>query len=116
MANKRNLKKQIRYMCGDMATECLIAAEYVKGVDGNEMRRIVGEIAALQENSLANTQFFFDKTPSEFASRQEYNRARRAYFKKAFATFREKFNSRIQEIVKAMNAALPQEAKDLNKK
>ena len=32
MANKRDLKKQISYICGDIATECLIAAEYVKGI------------------------------------------------------------------------------------
>lgn len=116
MANKRDLKKQIRYMCGDLATECLIAADYVKGVDGNEMRRIVGEIAALQENAIAHASFSFDKVPGDFASRNEYNRARTVYFKKAFASFREKFNLRIQEIVKQMNAALPKEVKEANKK
>ncbi|MDE6528858.1 MAG: hypothetical protein K2L78_07420 [Muribaculaceae bacterium] len=35
MANKRKLKKHIIYVCGDVATECLIAAEYVKGIDGD---------------------------------------------------------------------------------
>lgn len=115
MANKRDLKKQIRYMCGDIATECLIAADYVEGIDKNEMRKIVAEIAVLQENALSNTKFCFDKVPSDFSSLHEYNKAKNVYFKKAFASFREKFNSRIQDIVNKMNAALPQAAKDLNK-
>ena len=54
--------------------------------------------------------------PGDFSSRNEYKKARAAYFKKAFAAHREKFNTRIQEIVKEMNAALPQEAKDANKR
>ena len=101
MANKRDLKKQISYICGDIATECLIAAEYVKGINKDEMK---------------NVSFAFDKVPGDFSSRNEYKKARAAYFKKAFAAHREKFNTRIQEIVKEMNAALPQEAKDANKR
>ncbi len=42
MANKRDLKKQISYICGDIATECLIAAEYVKGINKDEMRNKIG--------------------------------------------------------------------------
>ena len=41
MANKRDLKKQIRYICGDLAAECLIAGEYVDGIDRKSMRAIV---------------------------------------------------------------------------
>lgn len=116
MANKRDLKKQISSICGDIATECLIAAEYVKGINKDEMRNIVCKLALLQENALKNVSFAFDKVPGDFSSRNEYKKARAAYFKKAFAAHREKFNTRIQEIVKEMNAALPQEAKDANKR
>ena len=108
MANKRDLKKQISYICGDIATECLIAAEYVKGINKDEMRNIVCKLALLQENALKNVSFAFDKVPGDFSSRNEYKKARAAH--------REKFNTRIQEIVKEMNAALPQEAKDANKR
>ena len=88
MANKRDLKKQVKYICGDLATECMLAAEYVKGVVPAEMHKIVAEIASLQTS---------------------------AYNKKAFAALREKFNNKVQEIVKQMNAALPQAVKDANK-
>lgn len=116
MANKRNLKKQISYICGDVATECLIAAEYVKGINVDEMRNIVCKLAVLQENALKSVTFAFDKTPAEFASRADYNKARSAYFKTAYKALRDKFNTRILEIVKEMNAALPQEVKDANKR
>ena len=33
MANKRTLKKQIRYICGDCAAECAMACEIIPGVD-----------------------------------------------------------------------------------
>lgn len=115
MANKRNLKKQISYICGDIAAECLLAAECVKGIDTDKMRDIVCRLALLQENALKNTTFTFDKVPGDFSSRKEYNKAKKEYFKKAYTALREKFDQRIQEIVKDMNAALPQEVKTVNK-
>lgn len=115
MANKRDLKKEVRYICGGLATECLLAADYVKGVDRNVMRAIVGKIAALQANALQGVSFSFDKVASDFDSVADYNKERRAYYKAAFDSFRKKFNTRVQEIVKEMNAALPQEIKDANK-
>ena len=108
MANKRDLKKQVKYICGDLATECMLAAEYVKGVVPAEMHKIVAEIASLQTSALASATFGFDKTEAEFESKAAYN-------KKAFAALREKFNNKVQEIVKQMNAALPQAVKDANK-
>ncbi|MDE6628426.1 MAG: hypothetical protein K2K36_03550 [Muribaculaceae bacterium] len=115
MANKRNLKKQVKYVCGDIATDCLIAGNYVKGVDPAVMRELVGKLAGLQDLTLKNISFAFDKAPRDFETRNEYNKARAAYFKKAYTSLREKFNARIQEIIKEMNAALPQEVKDANK-
>lgn len=115
MANKRNLKKQIKYVCGDIATDCLIAGNYVKGVDTATMRELVGKLASLQDNTLKNISFAFDKAPRDFADRHAYNKARAAYFRTAFKSLRDKFNSRIQDIIREMNAALPQEVKDANK-
>lgn len=115
MANKRDLKKVIRTICGDLACECMLAAEYVKGVDVEAMHKIVGEIARLQEAALANTSFSFDKVPSDFESTAEYRKARSAYNKRAYTSLRGKFNARVLEIVKQMNAAVPQAVKDANK-
>ena len=74
MANKRDLKKQVRYICGDLASECMLAADYVKGVDRTTMQKIVSEIARLQTATLANMSFAFDKVPSDFDNGATYTR------------------------------------------
>ncbi len=116
MANIRDLKKEVRYVCGDLAAECLMARTFIKGIDRDRMEEIVGEIAALQELALNRITFSFDKIPSDFATGSEYRKARSAYFKKAYKSFREKFDGHVNDIVRKMNAALPQEVKDANKK
>lgn len=116
MANKRDLKKEIRYVCGDLAAECLIAKNFVKGVDCEAMKNIIGEIADLQISALDTVSFSYDKVRSDFESGREYAKARSAYFRKAYGSLREKFYDKVQAIVKKMNAALPAEVKANNKK
>lgn len=116
MANKRSLKKLVNHVCVDIATECLIASEYVKGVDASQMDAIITKVADLQTNALANISFAFDKIPSEFANLQEYNKAKNVYFRKAYKSFTKKFYEKVNEIVKEMNQAIPEEVKAANKK
>lgn len=116
MANKRDLKKLIRRICEDLATECMFAADYIKGVDAETMYGIVGKIASLQDNALSHASFAFDKVPSDFDSVRAYHSARTAYFRKAYDSLRDKFNAHVEDIVKEMNAALPAEVKEANKK
>ncbi len=116
MANKRDLKKEIKYVCGDLAAECLLAKNYVKGVDAKAMKEIITKIADLQISALNNVTFVFDKLPKDFESGAAYRKARAEYFKKAFSSLREKFYDKVNALVKEMNAALPQEVKDNNKK
>ena len=54
MASKRNLKKQIRYICGEIAVECILARECVKDIDVAKMNEIVIKVADLQEKSVRN--------------------------------------------------------------
>lgn len=115
MSNIRELKKEVKYVCGDLAAECLISRSLLKGVDAQVMDKIVGDIAALQQNALANSHFHFDKRPEDFPTRRDYNRARSEYFRKGYEAFRTHFMDHVEEIVKKMNAALPQAVKDANK-
>ena len=62
MANKRSLKKQIRYICGDLAGECIFAREIIPGIDHDKANGIIIDIAALQSEALAKTTFAFDKS------------------------------------------------------
>ena len=116
MANKRILKKQIKYVCGDLAAECIIAANFIEGIDVEKMHSIVFDIASLQTDSLAKITFSFDKTKADFESSREYNMAKTKYNKLAYGTLKKEFNASVQSIVKSMNAQLPQSQKDANKR
>ena len=116
MANKRTLKKQIRYACGDLAAECIIAMNCVEGINVDKMQEIVFEIASLQSISLRRVTFIFDKGKKDFESTHEYSVSRAKYFKYAYAKLRNDFGQKVLEIVSSMNALLPQSQKDANKK
>jgi hypothetical protein len=115
MANKRNLKKQVKHICNDIATECLIAAQFVEGADDKAFMDIVSKTAALQGTALENITFSFDKYPRDFENLKAYRKARNDYYKKAFGSFRAKFNTHVNELVKEMNAAVPQSVRDAHK-
>lgn len=115
MANKRDLKKQIKYICGEVALECILTRECVEGTDSETLNNLVVRCAELQEKSLKNATFSFDKTPSDFESKAAYNKAAREYFHKAYATFYKEFNKNIQEIIDALNAAIPAAQREINK-
>ena len=115
MANKRQLKKHVRYVCGDLAAEILIASHMLKGFDRKEVTAIVGDIATLQTKTLQNASFAFDKAAHDYADHAEYRKARRKYFAAAYKKLLADFNESVLAIVKKMNAAMPQEVKDANK-
>ena len=52
MANKRNLKKAIRYACGDMAGQCIIAESVLQGADIEKWDNVILNIAMLQEEAI----------------------------------------------------------------
>ncbi|MCC8072067.1 MAG: hypothetical protein LIO90_09725 [Bacteroidales bacterium] len=107
MADKRTLKKQIRFVCGDLAAECSMARHIIPGIDREKMADVIRKIAELQTTSLARATFAFDKTPADFASLREFKAARHAYYKAAYDQLKEQFNNEVEKIVHMMNAALP---------
>ena len=115
MANKRQLKKRVRYTCGDLAAELLMASHMLKGFDRQEVAEIIGEIAHLQEGTLRHATFSFDKSHASFENGAEYNKARTAYYRAAYKKLADEFNEKVGAIVKKMNAAMPQAVKDANK-
>ena len=81
MANKRNLKKAIRFACGDMAGECIFAENTIEGTDVAAWDQIILDIALLQEEAVNRVSVSFDKVPRDFENKKDYNKARRTYFK-----------------------------------
>lgn len=115
MSSKRKLKKNVRYVCGDIAAECIIAKNVVPGIDSKVMSDLVIKIAQLQQSTLRRISFNFDKVESDYESKKEYNKACGEYMKRAYRTLKIEFNKQVDEIVKEMNKALPQTQKELNK-
>lgn len=116
MANKRSLKKQIRYICGDLAGECIFAREIIPNVDSAKANEIIVEIAALQTETLKKASFAFDKSARDFETRHEYRAARHAYFHSAYKTLTEGFNAKVEAILKNMNGLLSKEQREAQKK
>lgn len=115
MANKRILKKQIMHVCGDIASECIFAIEYIPGIDTEKMGDLICKTAILQQQTLDKINFNFDKTPSDFENAALYNKARCQYCHAAFKSLKDHFNSNINDIIKEMNTLLPSQAREMNK-
>ena len=115
MANKRDLKKRIKYICGDLAGECIMARTFIPGIDAEQMNEVVYDIAALQTMALKRVTFGFDKTKKEFADAKAYNKAKSQYFAEAFGQLVNDFNKGVDDVVAAMNKALPAAQKEANK-
>lgn len=107
MANKRTLKKQIRYICGDIAGESLLAKMLIPGVDKDAITDVIVKAAELQTTALCRTNISFDKAPKDFENKAEYRAARKKYYRQAFGKLSETFNNQVLAVVKEMNAAMP---------
>ncbi|MDE5752870.1 MAG: hypothetical protein K2H88_09560 [Duncaniella sp.] len=114
-SNKRLLKKEIRTICGALAGECVIAKLTIPGVNPESFNQIIYKLADLQESAIRLVSVEFPQSPSSFDNKKAYADARHAYFKEAFAKLEDNFNKRVEELVKEMNAALPDEQKIANK-
>lgn len=104
--DRKTLKKNIRYICGDIAQECIFATHYMPGIDYAQFNEIVLDTARLQSSALRRVSVSFDKTPRDFESRNLYNKARREYYAKAYASLDNDFKKQLQSIVDRMNKAL----------
>lgn len=112
MKSKRDLKKQIKYICGDLVGECMIIGEISPEEKQNEVGQLIIDIAVLQETTLEKVNFSFDKGQREFPSRHDYLKARSAYYRAAYGKLHEEFNAGLREVIHRMNelAGLAKEA------
>lgn len=107
MATKRELKKFIRNTCGAIAAEILFARAAFPAIERKAVHEVLFDAASLQGSALRKVSVSFDKCPSDFDTKAEYNKARNEYFRKAYKRLLEEFNAGVVELVKKMNAALP---------
>ena len=111
MSSKRKLKKRITTICGDLAADMLLASHF-ENVDYEKVRKVVTDIASLQQETLSHATFAYDKAAKDFESRGAYNRARSKYNAAAYRRLNEDFTKRATEIVKEMNLAIPADVRE----
>ena len=111
MANKRDLKKAIRYACGEIAGECMFAADTFEGADIEAWDKIIVDVALLQEEAVNRVSVSFDKVPRDFPNKQDYKKARRTYFKAVEEALADYMHAETEKVVAAMNALLPKAGK-----
>jgi len=116
MSSIRKLKKEIRYACGDIAAELLIASHVLKDFDRTKTNEIISDIASLQVDALSKCSFSYDKIMADFENAKLYRKARHAYTAAAFKKLQDEMEQRMQAIVDKMNAAMPQRIKDAAEK
>ena len=116
MASKRDLKKLIKFTCGDIAGECIFAKVYFNGVDQDKMDEIIVRCACMQTTLIDKVSVWFDKTLKSFSGNaKEYRKARKAYYQDCYKAIKAELSEAVTELVAEMNAALSQEQKDANK-
>lgn len=79
MANKRNIKKSINYIAGELFAECLVQSLYVPGTDKEKADKLMGEILSFQDDYLrrvshiepGNVKGFFKKLRADFNAKSE---------------------------------------------
>ena len=116
MTSKRSLKESIRYACGDVAGECLLAKMTFEDLDEDKIENIVCQIALLQIDTTDKVSTKFDKKVADFADVKTYREARKKYFKTYYASLWKEFIASLEKIVEEMNTMLTPEQKEINKK
>ncbi|MDE5899741.1 MAG: hypothetical protein K2H33_00115 [Muribaculaceae bacterium] len=103
MKSKRDLKKQIRYICGDIVGECMLIGEISTPEKQDEVAQLIVDTAVLQESTISKISFSFDKCRADFADAKAYRQARSQYYRAAFSKLHDEFNTVVRELVHRMN-------------
>lgn len=85
MASRRELKKNVNYIAGELFSECLINSMFVPGTDKAKADKLMGEVLDMQD---------------EFISRISHTEPGnvKGFYKK----FRSDFNAKVNEIIDAI--------------
>ena len=85
MASRRELKKNVNYIAGELFMVCLVNSLYVPGTDKAKADELMGKILSMQD---------------EFISRISHTEPGnvKGYYKK----FRSDFNAKVDEVIEAI--------------
>lgn len=85
MASRRELKKNVNYIAGELFTECLINSMFIPGTDKDKADELMSEVLKMQD---------------EFVTRISHTEPDnvKVFYKK----FRADFNAKVNEIIEAI--------------
>lgn len=86
MASRRNLKKEINYVIGDIFTECLIYKELVPGVDKDAADALIVDLLKIDNDFIARI------SHTEPGKAKEYYRSFIGDFRKQISEVIDKLN------------------------
>ena len=90
MANRRELKKGINYLCGELFAECVAAMHYQKPIRKEDVDNVMANVLNLQDDMLSRV------------SHPEPGMAPKVFFRK----LREDMTQHTEEIVEQIKALL----------
>lgn len=111
MTNKRQLKRYIVERGNEIVTDIVIAHKIFPEIKAKDVADVITDTLELMQQSLQRTYIAYDRTPSQFENRAAYRRARHQYYSQAYRKLLEDFDASVAELVKKMNAALPEEVR-----
>ena len=88
MANKRELKKGINYLCGELFAECVAAMHYQKPIPQEDVDNVMANVLHLQDDMLSRV------------SHPEPGMSAKAYYQ----DLRDKFGAEVSEIMDQLNS------------
>lgn len=101
--NKRELKKRIQNVCGELAAVVLFESEIGKQKDPEKVGKLIDKIAGLQVESLKNATFAYDKTQRQFENRGAYLKARSQYYQAGYNKLIDNFDAAVADIILEIN-------------
>lgn len=115
MANKREFKKNVEALGGELCENMMVTWYNVEGADKKAISNAIGKVLGGVEAARSHSNVFFDKGAKAFSNRHEYSKAKKAFFRQLFNKIIADYNQVINDALKEYNGALPQEVKDANK-
>ncbi|GAE13958.1 hypothetical protein IX307_000182 [Bacteroides pyogenes] len=85
MASRRQLKKNVNYIAGELFTECLVNSMFIPGTDKEKADELMNEILKMQDDFICRV------------SHTEPGNVK-GFYKK----FRQDFNAKVNEIIDAI--------------
>lgn len=114
--NKQQFKKAVESAGASICNEMMTVYYNVEGTDRDKVARAVATVLGATATAKCNANVFFDRGRKAFETPEAYRKAKGDFFKKLFARIRADFNEKINEALRLFNEAVPQAAKDANKK